>query len=101
MGVKPTELVRLASVRPAAPTLKTETSLEPAFTAKSQRPSLLRATAPWEPSDAPVPRPPVATVAAAVSRPSAPRVRTAKRVFMMQDLRKKIERRESLSGDNA
>src|SRR5439155_19452983 len=77
IGRVPTEDVRLASDRPAAPTVNTDTSLEPALTAKSRRPSWLRTTAPCEPSPAPVPVPPVATVPAEVSRPSAPRAKTA------------------------
>src|SRR5213593_447837 len=57
--------------------VNTDTSLDPALTAKSQRPSSLRVTALCEPRLAPVPVPPVETVPAAVSRPSAPRANTA------------------------
>src|SRR5207302_1499030 len=72
------DAVRLARARPPAGlTLNTDTSLEPALTAKSQRPSSLRVTALCEPRLAPVPVPPVETVPAAVSRPSAPRANTA------------------------
>src|SRR5256885_13727263 len=74
----PPDAVRLAGARPPPGlTLNTDTSLEPALTAKSQRPSSLRVTALCEPRLAPVPVPPVETVPAAVSRPSAPRANTA------------------------
>src|SRR5256885_4887820 len=74
----PPDAVRLARARPPRGlTLNTDTSLEPALTANSQRPSSLRVTALCEPRLAPVPVPPVETVPAAVSRPSAPRANTA------------------------
>src|SRR6266853_2630728 len=77
LGSVPPDAVRLARDSPAGPTSNTETSFEPAFTANSRRPSSLRATAPCEPSPAPVPVPPVAIVPAAVSVPSALRLKTA------------------------
>src|SRR6266566_4425029 len=77
IGSVPPEAVRLASVSSAPRAANTDTSLEPALTANSQRPSSLSATAPCEPSAAPVPVPPVATVPAATSVPSAARSKTA------------------------
>jgi len=64
IGRVPPEAVRLASARPAGLTANTDTSLEPALTANSRRPSLLNETALCEPRLAPVPAPPVATVPA-------------------------------------
>src|SRR5438552_1850513 len=77
MGSVPPDAVRLARASPAGPMSKTETSFEPALTANSRRPSSLSATAPCEPSPAPVPVPPVAMVPAAVRVPSAARLKTA------------------------
>src|SRR5205807_237551 len=77
IGRVPPAAVRLARARPAGLTANTDTSLEPALTANSRRPSSLNETALCEPRLAPVPAPPVATVPAAVSLPSAPRVKTA------------------------
>src|SRR5438105_8480238 len=77
IGRVPPDAVRPASDSPDGRTANTDTSLEPALTANSQRPSSLRATAPCEPSPAPVPVPPVATLPAALSVPSAARVNTA------------------------
>ena len=73
----PPDPARLVSDKPAGPTRNAETSFEPAFTAKSQRPSSLRASAPCEPSPLPVPVPPVAALPAAASMPSAARLKTA------------------------
>src|SRR6266702_7026691 len=77
MGRGPPDGIRLVRERPAGLTRKMETSLLPALTANSQRPLSLRTSAPCEPRPLPVPVPPVATVPAAVSVPSAARAKTA------------------------
>ena len=60
---------------PRRSTRSRESVLLPALTAKSRSPS--RTMAPCEPSPAPVPFPPVATVPAGVSEPSFARSKTA------------------------
>ena len=55
--------------------LSTETLSSPPFTTNSSEPS--RVTPPWEASEAPVPRPPVATVPWARKVPFAVRSKTA------------------------
>src|SRR3989449_7364626 len=77
MGCTPPDGIRLVRARPAGLTRKMETSLLPALTANSQRPSALKTTAPCDPRPLPVPVPPVATVPATVSVPSAARAKTA------------------------
>src|SRR2546422_1825890 len=77
MGCTPPDGIRLVRARPAGLTRKMETSLLPALTANSQRPSTLKTTAPCDPRPLPVPVPPVATVPATVSVPSAARAKIA------------------------
>jgi hypothetical protein len=63
------------SSRPSEPAYSAETVSSPALTAKTRWPS--RASPPWEWSEAPAPSPPVATVPAGCSVPSAYRSKTA------------------------
>src|SRR5437879_1538503 len=74
MGVfppEPTLSVRVSAVDSSL-TLKTVTSLLPAFTAKSHLPPWLRESPPWSPRPLPVPRPEVGKLPEKLKEPSAP-----------------------------
>src|SRR3989442_14760971 len=74
IGVVPPEATLVTHVRPEALTWNEEIWLDPAFTARRTLPSSASTTAPWLPSPAPVPAPPVGKLPARAKPPFAARV---------------------------
>src|SRR5947209_843734 len=74
IGVVPPEATLVTHVRPEALTWNEESWLLPAFTARRTLPSSASTTAPWLPSPAPVPAPPVEKLPARAKPPFAARV---------------------------
>src|SRR2546429_186536 len=73
-GVAPPDATLATHVSPESPTRNEEISLLPAFTARRIFPSSARTTAPWLPSPAPVPAPPVRNLPERDKLPSSDRV---------------------------
>src|SRR5271165_7116924 len=81
-GRAPPEETFPTSFRPAGVRSITEMEPSPSLATKSHRRSSLSASAPWEPTDTtPPPKPPVGTVAASESAPSAALLNTKTALF--------------------